>query len=144
MLAVCLLALNSCKKSSTNPQTATNLSLKFNGTAYSYPSATASYNASQNAIQIIGNLNNADVIYVVIPQNLKVGTFDIASGGAAVTFSTSTTNDQDSYIATSGSVVITSFTSSTIAGTFQATCSSLANVAGTVTEGKFQLKYTSQ
>jgi hypothetical protein len=143
-LTVCVLAFNSCKKSSTKPKVAAqSISLKFNGTSYTSSTLFASYGKSLNALQVVGTIGTTASVYLAIPLNFKVGTFDIASSQAAATFSNGA-NLQDTYMATSGSIVITSFTSTTVAGTFQFTGSDMSNVAGTVTSGQFTANYTSQ
>ena len=144
MLAVCILAFSSCKKSNTAPKPAAqSISLTFNGTAYSASAPFASYSKSQNALQVVGNFGTTATIYLAIPLNFKVGSFDIANGDAAATFSNGASLS-DSYIADTGTIVITSFTSTTVAGTFQFSGTDLSGVAGTATGGKFQANYTNQ
>jgi hypothetical protein len=134
-----ILGVSSCKKSSTKPQTAaSSVSVKFNGTAYTATNITASYSKSQNALQIVA-INGNVTTYLVV-TNVKVGSFDLSTGGAAVTFSIGT----DAYTATSGTLVITAFTSTTVTGTFQFVGTDLSSKTGTGTDGTFNTGYTTQ
>lgn len=142
MLTVCAFVFSSCKKSSITPKVAEqSISLKFNGTAYTSPSPNARYFRSQNSFQIMGNFGTKSAVYVVIPLNFKVGSFDIATNQAGTTFFTGA-NLQDTYMGTSGTVVITSFTSTTVAGTFEFASKHLSGITGTVTSGQFQANYS--
>jgi hypothetical protein len=144
LLLLCILALGSCKKSNTTPKASVqSIAMKFNGTAYSGSAPFASYSKSQNALQVAAKLGAGTSVYLAIPSNLKVGTFDITKSEAASTFASGTALS-DTYIGTSGSIVITSFTSTTVAGTFQFKGTNLSSVTGDITEGKFQANYTTQ
>ena len=141
VLALFAFALNSCKKSSDNKPAATNsIALKFNGTAYSTSTITAAY--SKGALQIIATYVDGSSLYIAIPSNVKVGSFDLATGAGAATFSTSAT---EAFIGETGNITITSFTSTTVAGTFAFTGPDVSNShTGTVTNGTFQTTYASQ
>jgi hypothetical protein len=145
VLTVCAFAFSSCtKKSNPAPTVATpGISLKFNGTAYTSSAPVASYSKSLNAIQIIGNFGTTATVYLAIPSGFKVGSFDVASGDVATTFSNGA-NLQDTYIGVSGTVVITSFTSTTVVGTFNFAATDLNSVTGNITSGQFQANYTNQ
>ena len=133
-------ALNSCKKSESNKAASNSITLKFNGTAMSTSTITAAA-SGKGAIQIIGSLNSTTTIYLVIAQNLKVGSFDIASGDGATTYGTANAG----YVGDSGGIVVTSLTSTTITGTFQFTATDLlSGNTCTVTSGTFQTAYTTQ
>jgi hypothetical protein len=144
-LTVCAFAFSSCtKKSNPTPTAAAaGISLKFNGTAYTSSSPVASYSKSQNAIQIVGNFGTTATVYLAIPSNVKVGSFDVATGEVATTFSNGV-NLQDTFLGVSGTVVITSFTSTTVAGTFNFAATDLNSVTGNIASGQFQANYTTQ
>jgi hypothetical protein len=136
--------LSSCKKSSNNPQTAAeNISLKFNGTLVSSPMPIATYYKSQNSLQIIGAFGTTSAVSLIIANGVQVGTFDLSNGDALLTYSTGA-NLQDTYIGTAGNIVISTLTSTTVAGTFQFTATDLSNLTGTITEGKFTAKLITQ
>lgn len=133
-------ALNSCKKSSDNKPVTNSVALKFNGTAYSTSTITAAY--SKGALQIIGTYVDGSTLYIAIPSNVKVGSFDLTTGAAAATFSTSAT---EAFIGDSGTITITSFTSTAVAGTFAFTGPDASNShTGTATSGTFQTTYATQ
>ncbi|MDB5124174.1 MAG: hypothetical protein JWP94_2303 [Mucilaginibacter sp.] len=143
MAALCTLTFNSCKKSTVAAKTSASASLKFNGTPFAFTAMTASYSKSNDVIQIVGRGNSSSNIYLIVTGGVKVGTFDIATGAASATFSASASL-QDSYMGATGTVTITSFTSNTVAGTFQFSGDNQAGATGVVTEGKFQCSYTNQ
>jgi hypothetical protein len=135
--------LSSCKKSNTNPQSAESISLKFNGTLVSSSTPIATYYKSQNSLQIIGAFSSTSAVSLIIANGVQVGTFDLSNGNSLLTYSTGA-NLQDSYIGTSGNIVISALTSTTVTGTFQFTGTDPSNVTGTITEGKFTAKLITQ
>ena len=145
MLAVCVLAFNSCKKSSTKPKVAAqNISLKANGTAYSSATPIAIYSKTGGTLLITGAFSATSTVVLGIGGITTTGTFDITSGTATASYVTGTTL-QDAYLGTSGNIVVTSFTSTTVAGTFAFTGTNLATAATeTITSGQFSANYTSQ
>ena len=144
VLTVCAVAFSSCKKSSTKPATpAQSISLKFNGTAFSSSTPTAAYSKSQGAIQIIGQLNSTTVVYLAITGGVKVGTYNVTDGNIALTFSNGTA-EANNFYSTAGALVITSFTATTISGTFAFTGTTTTNVNVSITEGTFTSNYTNQ
>jgi len=72
-----------------------------------------------------------------------LGTYNVSDGNVLLSYSESPSL-QDSCIGTTGNIVITSFTSTTVSGTFQFTGTDLSNITGTVTNGQFQADYTEQ
>ena len=144
MLTVLVLAFSSCKKKDTKPKTAAlNVSFKFNGTAYTSATPIAIYSLSQHALVLTGAFGTTSALSLAVTSGVQVGTFDIASGAAALIFTTGTTLS-DSNLATTGSVVITTFTTTTVSGTFQATTTDLASNAGTITSGTFNANLVTQ
>lgn len=147
MFSVCVLVFSSCKNDNTNipiPQTAaTSISLKFSGNQYTSTAATAIYNKNLDAIQIGSLLGVTAYINLIIP-NVKVGTFDLSGGDASLSFYNGTTSVPDTFFSTSGSIVISEFTNTTIVGTFQFTGVDSLNVTRPITEGQFTTSYTTQ
>ena len=135
--------LSSCKKSDTNPQAAESISMKFNGTLVSSPTPIATYFKTQNSLQIIGAFGTTSAVSLLIANGVQVGTFDLSNGEALLTYSTGA-NLQDTFYGTAGNIVISTYTSSTVSGTFQFTGTDPSNVTGTITEGKFTAKLISQ
>jgi hypothetical protein len=142
-LALTLFAftLNSCKKSANSTPKVTNtVALNFNGTAYTTSTTNATY--STGALQIISTFNSTTVIHLLIQPVVKVGSFDIASGAGWAKFDAGPTVE---FIGTSGNITITSFTSTTVAGTFQFSGPNTFNSnTGATTSGTFQTTYTTQ
>jgi hypothetical protein len=134
-------AFNSCKKSSSNPPKASNsISFKLNGTAYSASNITAV--DSSGTLQVVGIINSTTDIDLVVISNLKVGSFDMASGAATALFISGASND---YEGVAGTLTITSLTSTTVAGTFSFTGTNIINNGtGTFTSGTFQTAYTTK
>jgi len=133
--AACALLFFSCSKKS-NPAPAQSISLKFNGTAYSTTNLTA--NTSDNLTVISGEFVGQSVVLIDIP-NAKVGSFDIPSSGANVSFANGS-GAQNVYTANTGNITVTSMTSTSIAGTFEFTGNNVGGSPATVTSGQFQVK----
>ncbi len=141
ILTLFTFTLNSCKKSSNSKPASNSISLKFNGTAYSTTSNITG-SASKGALQIVGSFNTTTTVYLAIPSGVAVGSFDISSGAGAASFSS---GSADEYFGDTGTITITSLTSTTVGGTFQFDGTDvLTGATGTVTEGKFQTSYTTQ
>lgn len=145
ILAVCMFLAfisASCKKSNTNPTSgAVSISLKFKGTAKTSGTVVADYIKSENNLQILGKFGNEGVSLSI--ANVKVGTFDVATDGALVSYST-TADFNNTYMGTTGTVVITAFSSTSVTGTFNFTGSTIDGRTGAVTEGKFSAKVINQ
>jgi hypothetical protein len=145
MLTAFILLFNSCLKNDTLsiPQTtATYISLKFGGYLYTCTTAVAVYDATQNTISIGGAFGSNSSVNLTVP-GVHIGTVDLSGGTASLSFQTNT-NAPDSYVSTSGSVIITEFTTSVIEGTFQFTGVDSLNVSRQITEGQFITSYTNQ
>jgi hypothetical protein len=131
----------SCKKSDNNISTSISVSLKFNGSAKSSSTVIADYIKSESNLQVIGKFGNEAVSISI--ANIKVGTFDVATDGALVSYAT-TADFSNTYLGTTGTVVITSFTSDKVTGTFNFVGTTIDGRNGTVTEGKFSAKVINQ
>jgi len=104
---------------------------------YNTSNVSASY--SKGAFQITGTFNTTTNVYLAVPDNAKVGSFDLATGLGAATFVSGSSNE---YFGDSGTITITSFTSTTVAGTFQFNGTDISNGnTCTITSGTFQANY---
>jgi hypothetical protein len=127
----------SCSKKNNPAPFAPVVSLKFNGTAFSTTNLTVS--SVTNTTQIIGQFVGQSLVTLSIP-NAKVGSFDVATSGAICQFANGPAV-QDLYTATSGTIVVTSLTSTTIAGTFEVSANNVGGVSANITDGQFQATY---
>jgi len=130
----------SCKKSSTNPTSAVSMSLKFNGTAKTSNTVAADYIKSTGTLQVIGKFGNEGLSLMI--TDIKVGTF--AVGDIVIATYSTTADFQNTYLGSTGTVVISSFNSSTVTGTFSFAGTTVDGRNGTVTEGKFSAKVITQ
>ena len=134
VLTLFALVSASCKKSdSAAPSNAIGISLKINGTAKSSTMVIADYIKSESSLQVIGTFGT-EAVSLMVPS--KVGTFDIIKDNLLLSYSVKNDYD-DTYLGESGTVTITSFTSTTVTGTFQFSGPNPEGGNGAVTEGKF-------
>ncbi|WP_448701591.1 DUF6252 family protein [Mucilaginibacter sp. AW1-3] len=146
-LSLYILLFSSCQKipghttGATPAVTATgNISLKVDGTSMSSTLSIATLYVSTNTIQIIGQLPGTQGINLMV-DNVKTGTFDIVIDNPILSYST-TAAYSDTFLGTAGTITITTFTSDTIAGTFQFTGTNYTtNTVKSITSGVFNLKY---
>jgi hypothetical protein len=140
LAALFMLMPVACKKSSPKPQTAAvSMTFKFNGTAETATLVVATYYKSQNSVQIAGSIGSSQALGLMI-DNIKTGTFDLATDPTILaTYSTALDFDH-TYTGTTGTIVITTFTSDAIAGTFQFSGMNGLSQTGAVTEGSFSAK----
>jgi hypothetical protein len=142
MAAVCLVVLSSCKKSSSDTQPATTFAFKVDGTAKSTSNVVGIYDKATQTVMITGSLGLTEGVTIGIP-NVKVGTFDVFNDGITATYSNGV-DITNTYVAVSGTVTVTSFTSNTVSGTFSFVGTNQSNATKNITEGKFTTKYVSQ
>ena len=135
-----ILLFVSCKKVAETPTDSSTISLKFNGNPVTATNPSAIYSPSKNALQIMGQTSGNVTDEVVVNANMGLGTFDITTGQASVDYSIGS----DVYTATSGSVIITSFTNTQVTGSFEFAALDTAMVAGAGTNGTFTTPYTKQ
>ncbi|HZY35443.1 MAG TPA: DUF6252 family protein [Mucilaginibacter sp.] len=124
----------SCSKKNNPAPFAPVISLKFNDTAFSTTNMAVSF--PHDTVLINGQFAGQGLIALSIP-NAKVGSFDVATSGATFQFANGPAA-QDLYTATSGTIVVTSLTSNTIAGTFAVSVDNVAHTTKTITDGQFQ------
>jgi hypothetical protein len=142
ILTVFASVLSSCKKSSTNPATSYSISLKVNGTAKTSTTPVAVYYKSLGTLQVSGAFGTSQAVSLTI-NNVKTGSFDVSTGDAAAIYTPDATLN-DSYIGDTGTVVITTFTTTTVSGTFSFSGTSIAGPTGTITNGTFNAKLITQ
>lgn len=90
-------------------------------------------------MQVEGVFNTGEQLSITI-NNVKAGTFDIATGAAVANYLISNTA-VDSYAGTVGTVTISSFTNSSVTGSFQFTGTNLASTSIAITGGTFQANH---
>ena len=125
----------SCSKKNNQAPFVSSISLKVNNTPFSSTNLTVS--SASNAVLINGQFVGQATVALSIP-NAKVGSFDVATSGATVHFAYDAAA-QDTYSATSGTIVVTSLTSTTIAGTFAVSANNVGGANANITEGQFQV-----
>ncbi len=137
------LMVASCKKDSKNPQTSTSgytLTYKINGTAKTTTIPVAAYYKSQATLQITGGQGTEGISLAI--ENPKVGTFDVATDNIIAQYVLDSNNPITACLGTSGTVVITTFNDTTVAGTFQFSGVDGNNKTDQITAGSFNLKIT--
>lgn len=137
-----VIAISSCKKSSTSPNTAVEISFKVNDTAKNADLIVTDLDKSTNTLQVSGTVGLTGAISLSI-KNPKVGTFDVATDGLALIYSTQA-DVKDTFTAISGTVVITSLTNSLVTGTFQFNAVSGQETTAAITNGVFRANLVSQ
>jgi hypoxanthine phosphoribosyltransferase len=140
IFVVCGLLYSSCKKSNSNsPSVTPSFSLKVNGVSKSTNTITTNYSKSTNVLQVEGVFNTGEMLSITI-NNVKAGTFDIAAGAAVADYLISNAT-VDSYAGTVGTVTISSFTNSSVTGSFQFTGTNLTSTSIAITAGTFQANH---
>ncbi|PTQ96841.1 hypothetical protein C8P68_104333 [Mucilaginibacter yixingensis] len=135
-----MLVPTACKKSNNDlAASAVSLKFKFNGSAQAANTVIATYYKSQGTVQIMGSMANSTQVLNLMVNNVKVGTFDVATGDAIASYSIGADLDH-SYLGTTGKIVITKFTTEAVGGTFQFSSVAGVGLAGTFTEGTFLAK----
>ena len=134
-----ILLIVSCRKVAVMPTYPSAISLEFNGNPVTAKNPVAVYDSSKSALQLMGQ-TTGNVIEVVVNGKMGLGTFDITTGQASINYRVGS----DVYTATSGSVVVTSFTNIQVMGSFEFAAVDTAMVAGTGTKGTFTTPYTNQ
>ena len=138
-----ILVTAACKKSSTttpSPTATVGMTFTFNGIAETSNLVLATWTKSLNSIQIIGS-NGTQGLNLMF-SSPKVGTFDIATDPTIIASFSTATDFNHTYFGSTGKIVITTFTSDTIAGTFQFSGANALSQAGVITNGTFTAKLT--
>jgi hypothetical protein len=137
-------AFASCHKDEpANPTSSTStsinkVSMQLDGITYTATSVTAIDTAGN--FLMTGIINNDTAIYFTAKSGAKVGSYNIADDAAGVTFVAG-----GAYTATSGTVVVSQVTGTTIAGTFNfITTNAAGDTTAVVTNGTYQTSYTTK
>ncbi len=131
-----ILAFSSCsKKSAPQPTVTASMSFKLNGTSKNAATVFATYYSTVDALQVIGQVTDSEGIELQI-DSIKVGTFNATAQGIIMGYSPDAAF-QDIFFATSGSVTISTYNNTTVAGTFSFTGVNSLNVAATISAGTF-------
>lgn len=139
VFALCFLALYGCKKSSSSPAVNASVAFQVDGVAKSTNTITTTNTQSPAKLQVLATFSTGEKLYFTI-NNPKVGTFDVSSGAATITYAIDTTA-LHIYNGATGSVVLNTYTSSSASGTFQFTGRNVTAAATQITEGTFQSNY---
>ena len=136
--------LSSCKKGDDTPA---GVSFQFDSTtAVKFLNPAGTYGTSTGEFELTATNRTNATLQLFVTSNLAVGSFDIASGAAAVVYASPSTTGSDNLIAVpkanSGTIVITSYTSTTVAGKFSFSGTDLAGKVYTVTNGTFTTSYS--
>lgn len=155
LLCCCILIFNSCKKSTTNPADTPGISFKVDGNAETMTAFQATNYTSVVVpqITIVGTFQTETLSLVI--RNPKVGTFSVTDN-IVMSYSTDITDDSfyfggsagaSSSFSPTGSITITSLSTTSVAGTFQFNCINKLNATPSVkniTEGKFKCDVVQQ
>jgi hypothetical protein len=117
--------LSACKKPVNNgPYTDGSVVFQFNSakTIVSLSNAVGMYALNTGGFEVAASNSSASSIQIIVPQNFTAGKYDIASGKAQISFTPSSDYSVNgggyAYIATSGTLVINSYTTTEVQGTF--------------------------
>jgi hypothetical protein len=144
MLAAFTLALTSCKKDSNKPGNTPSVSFKLNGTSQTTANVVGTYVKSENTIQVIGQLGNGIALQLMV-ENVKVGSFDLADANQQVLAAYTTGSQlEDIYTGNTGNITITSFSGTSVSGTFQFVATNTLNDSKTISNGTFTAKLIQQ
>ena len=139
--------LSACKKMANTVPGSTSISFKFNGSSIVKFQNTSGIYATNSTEFELSAGNAGSSIQLNMGPNFTSGTFDIASGKATIIYTGPTISGaaagSNVYRATSGTVVITSYSTTAVSGTFAFTGTSLSGTTCTVDSGKFITGYTS-
>ena len=118
LAALFMLMPVACKKSNPKPQTpAVSMTFKFNGTSETASLIVATYYKSQNTVQIAGSVGTQALDLMI--ENVKTGTFDLSTDPTLLASFSTALDLEHTYLGTTGQIVITTFNSDTVAGTFE-------------------------
>jgi hypothetical protein len=115
ILVLCTLGFNSCKNEIIDFNTVNYLTATVDGVEESSLAVGGLITGGQLAI--VCKLNGTEVITLAI-KNAKVGTFDVVADNLLLGYTTDSTYG-NSYLGTTGTVKISSLTTTTASGTFE-------------------------
>ena len=134
VLIIPALFLSSCKKSSDTPTSP--LSFKVNGKLVQPDTQDASLITQERALTIEGYRNgNNNAMFTFIMYHAQASTYDVVNDNLQIYYRPD--NSSSAVMATSGTVTITSISTTEVSGTFQFTAGDFK-----VTDGKFNIKFS--
>lgn len=132
LLVLCLIScvpiFNGCKKSNDVNESKNTVVYTFKGTKYSVSNLIVS--TSQNVLSITGSGSGSGIAILI--TNYAVGTFQVGQGFDNAVLS-QPVNSTSGYMDVSGTVTITSLTSTEVIGNFQCQSVELGQDANTAT-----------
>jgi hypothetical protein len=125
----------SCSKKN-NPATAKqSISFKFNDT--SYATTNVQVLSEPNLIRVNGTFNSQSFVLLQV-ENPTIGSFNVPGIGGVFQYFTGSIAQNDFYEGY-GTIVITSLTSTSLAGTFELSAENPSGVKANITQGQFQV-----
>jgi hypothetical protein len=120
------------------------LTATIDGVAYTSNSSVTVVRATDNSLIITGTSSNNRAIKIELPPVTQAGTYDAGPGfGAIVTYNIGLSPYVTSATGGSGTVTVTSISSTRVAGTFSVTTVGTGGTVGNrvITNGKFNVKF---
>jgi len=145
LAALVTVGLSACKKMANTPPAATFVQFNYDSTTtVQFLKPVGTYATSNGEFQLL--VNNSTSTFELFVSNLTGGTFDVASGQAAIIYASPATTGSGNLInvssATSGTVVITTYSTTEVAGTFSFSGKDVAGNTYKVTSGTFTTTYS--
>jgi len=139
------IGLSACKKMANTPPASTYVQFRYDSTTYvEFLKPVGTYATSNGEFQLL--VNNSTSTFELFVNNLTAGTFTVASGQAEIIYASPATTGSGNLInvssATSGTVVITAYSTTEVAGTISFSGKDVAGNTYTVTEGTFTTGYS--
>src|ERR1700679_4159343 len=107
IVALFFVAIYSCKKNNPSPAVSVNASFKVNGVAKSTNTISTTTTTNPSQMLFLATFNTGESLYFTI-TNPKVGSFDVSSGAATITYAADTAST-DIYKGATGTVTLTSY-----------------------------------
>ena len=139
------IGLSACKKIANTPPASTFVKFNYDSTTtVQFMNPVGTYATSNGEFQLL--VNNSTSTFELFVNNLTAGTFTVASGQAEIIYASPATTGSGNLInvssATSGTVVITAYSTTEVAGTISFSGKDVAGNTYTVTEGTFTTGYS--
>ena len=139
------IGLSACKKGDDTPA---GVSFQLDSTTpVKFLNPVGTYGTSNGGFELSANNGTTANFELFVLNNLHTGSFDIASDQAQIVYASPLTTGSGSLIAVpsalSGTVVITTYSKTTVAGTFSFSGKDLEGNTYNVTDGTFSTGYSS-
>jgi hypothetical protein len=139
LLSMCTLLFSACEKSKDDKAlvaiTGETLTMKLDGSSKTGITNLAAYSNVGKVLLINGMVTTTENVSLTL-EAPKAGTFTVGTGLTDIIY----TVGNNYYEAEKGSIIITSFSTTAVKGTFSGTLSSLGGTKKVVTDGAFNLK----